>query len=442
MTGGNDHILDRLEWRQAEDLLNSGLEEQIRQFNKYATAKGYPLEWTRQCATPNHGLTLATKQASEAELRYIEGTSQHRASRSQDFTVAREQLLRIFNPMLSSIRLTPEFRIIQCLAEEATFEEIDTSTIRLVNSEFVSCKFGKFSAGATLSISGCEFIGCLFEDIADLKSIEVKNTRFTNCIFNRVSFEEAHLPGAFFQSIPLAQIDHKSILTRPVSSDHRVHIPASCQLTTCSFHNADMREASFADVVTTSCNFKLALVDETTLFQISDRGSEFAGFQYRRVRTMPETVDYIALAIRAGHWRKRFGRYSLRPSRVIRDVMSRFFWLIFGYRLNIYRQMVVAIVSTVFFSILVCIASTNAAFNGIAPAWDYDDLQEALLSPARIIRCVYFVVVCMTTLGFGDINCAPANNYSHILVMLIVVTGYTLLSTLIARLITIINWPD
>ena len=61
--------------------------------------------------------------------------------------------------------------------------------------------------------------------------------------------------------------------------------------------------------------------------------------------------------------------------------------------------------------------------------------------PAYIIvfRAVYFSVVTMTTLGFGDIHANPLNFWGHILLMIQVILGYVILGALVTRLSILFN---
>ena len=54
-------------------------------------------------------------------------------------------------------------------------------------------------------------------------------------------------------------------------------------------------------------------------------------------------------------------------------------------------------------------------------------------------RAIYFSIVTMTTLGFGDINANPENIYGHIVLMIQVILGYVILGALITRLSTLFN---
>jgi hypothetical protein len=68
-----------------------------------------------------------------------------------------------------------------------------------------------------------------------------------------------------------------------------------------------------------------------------------------------------------------------------------------------------------------------------------DHLVLPLHSWSLLWRCVYFSVVTMTTLGFGDIHANPKSPLGHGLLMLQVIIGYVILGALVTRLSILFN---
>jgi len=71
--------------------------------------------------------------------------------------------------------------------------------------------------------------------------------------------------------------------------------------------------------------------------------------------------------------------------------------------------------------------------------WRWPSLVSDLAQPGeglalRGLRAVYFSIVTMTTLGFGDMHAQPGNPYGYLLLMFHVVLGYLLLGALVTRL--------
>ena len=75
------------------------------------------------------------------------------------------------------------------------------------------------------------------------------------------------------------------------------------------------------------------------------------------------------------------------------------------------------------------------SFGGVyycCPGW-LSGLNDAG-GPSSAIHALYFSVVTMTTLGFGDIHANPASWQGQMLLMVQVIFGYILLGALITRL--------
>ena len=56
-----------------------------------------------------------------------------------------------------------------------------------------------------------------------------------------------------------------------------------------------------------------------------------------------------------------------------------------------------------------------------------------------VLRSIYFSIVTMTTLGFGDITVNPASYIGHVIVSIQVILGYIGLGALITRIGTLFN---
>ena len=64
------------------------------------------------------------------------------------------------------------------------------------------------------------------------------------------------------------------------------------------------------------------------------------------------------------------------------------------------------------------------------------DMQHSPPGPPGpvLLRVLYFSIVTMTTLGFGDMHANPSSYWGHILLSLQVLIGYVLLAALVTRL--------
>jgi len=63
-----------------------------------------------------------------------------------------------------------------------------------------------------------------------------------------------------------------------------------------------------------------------------------------------------------------------------------------------------------------------------------DETSKVLDNNTVIARTIYFSVVTMTTLGFGDISANPESSIGHLLLSIQVIIGYLFFGLLITRI--------
>ena len=83
------------------------------------------------------------------------------------------------------------------------------------------------------------------------------------------------------------------------------------------------------------------------------------------------------------------------------------------------------------------LASLFAFAYGFIPGLvtDFHEVDGQTVSTSVLpFRAVYFSIVTMTTLGFGDMYAAPGSIMGHLLLTLHVILGYVLLGALVTRL--------
>jgi hypothetical protein len=70
----------------------------------------------------------------------------------------------------------------------------------------------------------------------------------------------------------------------------------------------------------------------------------------------------------------------------------------------------------------------------LTAVWDASAGRTVSLHPATVVvRALYFSVVTMTTLGFGDLHAAPQSIAGHGLLTFQVLLGYVILGALVTR---------
>jgi hypothetical protein len=254
-------------------------------------------------------------------------------------------------------------------------------------------------------------------------------------------FAPVHLKGAFFDC-----------------ADVRNARFGLADLQDSNFMDARLEGTHFESSNLSGAYFAHATVDGATLFWECQIGryrrdgafTDFSGVAIENARIDPGTRELLRYNIRRLNWKqwyvgdkreKPFGKVETkreRASRIWRGRLRlaatwpvRCFWSISDYGLSTGR-----IVATFFISALVF-----AAFYYIAAIADPPGVVNSLLKgdegvvPGWLlpVRAIYFSVVTMTTLGFGDMHANCQSFWGHVLLTLQVLLGYVLLGALVTR---------
>jgi len=192
---------------------------------------------------------------------------------------------------------------------------------------------------------------------------------------------------------------------------------------------ANLEKANLGKANLQGANFELAIVDGSTLIapDAFDRFTNFTGVGLDSARVEPGAKQLFEYNIRRLRWEEW---YKEHPK--IKWVVKPF-WLMSDYGLKTWR-----IIGTfLIFSLLFASVYANCAYwcpPGIVsnliveehlPLWHYFLLL--------LLRPIYFSVVTMTTLGFGDMYANAHSIWGHILLSLQVILGYVLLGALVTR---------
>ena len=181
----------------------------------------------------------------------------------------------------------------------------------------------------------------------------------------------------------------------------------------------------FAHLQGTRC--RAAVVDGFTLLWecTVDRKTDFSEVALTNMRVNPGSRQLLEYNIRRKNWIKW---YHVHP---VRRFLVQPFWWLSDYGLSTGRIVGTFFALALVFAVLYYVAAVamppgvvNSLLEGkegAVPGW---------LVP---IRAVYFSVVTMTTLGFGDMHANCQSLWGHILLTLQVLFGYVLLGALVTR---------
>jgi len=205
------------------------------------------------------------------------------------------------------------------------------------------------------------------------------------------------------------------------------------QLNVAKLQNANLSRAQLQGVDLTGAkiqgaDFSHAIVDGGTLiwepevnrYRKGKSFTDFSGVGLDEVRIDPATKQLLEYNIRRKNWG---GWYKEGPwwKRILKSLFVWPFWLISDYGLKTWRIIITFLVLAFLFALIYWLCPSCVMVNNIVG--DIRGFWHAL----------YFSVVTMTTLGFGDIAANPDSWGGQTLLMIQVILGYVLLGALVTR---------
>ena len=211
---------------------------------------------------------------------------------------------------------------------------------------------------------------------------------------------------------------------------------------------AHLQGAEFIEAHLEGACFENAIVDGSTLFDHcnvnrygeNDRYTDLSGVGLENVRIEPETKQLLEYNIRRKNWASWYPKQHWLLAWFVRK-----FWRISDYGIST-KGIIKTFFKWAFYFAIVYYAwgfidyhlIGNKDYPGIVSnLFVLEDSKQAVSGWLVPLRSVYFSIVTMTTLGFGDMY-ANAHSlfrgiFGHILLALQVTLGYVLLGALVTR---------
>ncbi len=166
---------------------------------------------------------------------------------------------------------------------------------------------------------------------------------------------------------------------------------------------------------------EMAVVDGNTVIWACaiDKDTDFIGVGLDSARVEPGLKQLLEYNIRRKRWLQRYKEGALWR-RVLKRIFVQPFWLTSDYGRSTGR------IVGVFFGLALAFAGVYCAKKDCLSLATGGELNGFL-------HALYFSVVTMTTLGFGDIHANPDSSFGQVLLMLQVLLGYVLLAALVTR---------
>ena len=267
---------------------------------------------------------------------------------------------------------------------------------------------------------------------ANLREANLENAYIFGAHLEHANLVDAHLEHANLVDAHLENADlrHAHLENAYVSSAHMENAELrGTLLENAELMEANLRGASFCNTKLQGADFSRAIVDGETLFDEDcevDRDTKFEAIASGNLRIYPKIKQLLEYNIRRKNWEMWYKK-SPKKKWLVKP-----FWLMSDYGMSTERIIVT------FFGLALIFANIYYHWARIAPPGIVSNLivdESGAAVPWWLVplRTLYFSIVTMTTLGFGDMYARGQSIFGHLFLMLQVILGYVLLGSIVTR---------
>ena len=313
---------------------------------------------------------------------------------------------------------------------EATLENADFSETTLNNANFFKAKFNDAVFLKAILIN-TNFLKAKFSDAVFLKAILYK-TNFSEATLDKTNFSEATLANADFLNATLNSVTFNSTRCEKTNFYGTDFLTS----TTNGMFFVPSKEKDISTIQLTNVNLNNINISEELKSALEYNRRKLMWETYYNYNEAPDSTTILI----------KLFNYLRHP---IKTAVNLFWWSTnYGYStLRIFLTL--SIISLIFSGIYLLGHYTNHPLIELIPTNEvisYDNTTpcltdvDVLLNFGQIFsRAIYFSVVTMTTLGFGDITVNPTSYCGYYIVSIQVILGYIGLGALITRIGTLFN---
>jgi len=256
---------------------------------------------------------------------------------------------------------------------------------------------------------------------ADLREAHLEGAGFPKAHLEKAVLEEAYLERTHFMN---AHLEEACLVNAHLEGAifWATHLQGAC------LGNTRLEGTSFEAAHLEGAEFETAFVDGFTQIWncYVDRETDFSGVALESIQIDPATKQLLEYNIRRDNWEEWYDKHPAMKWLV------RPFWWVSDYGLStgkiVLTFFLLAGIFAWFYFILECCHA--GAVDGLTVK---PNMSPWHAYPLALVRSLYFSIVTMTTVGFGDIHANPQSILGHVLIALQVLLGYTILGALITR---------
>lgn len=319
--------------------------------------------------------------------------------------------------------------------EQFDLKNMNFSEADLSESEFKLCAFDKSNL-EKINGFGVKFINCSFV-----------SSKLKDSVFSMAVFSESDFRYADFTNTKIHQVDYENC-----KSDYAIFQQASfntASLKNTKFAYVDLRGCEIVKCELNSAYFEASVVDGETIIWdcYYDEWTNFTGVGLSNARIEPALLSSFQCNIRRIWWkewyvqkkscvvvstRNKLVKGLLRLQCFLKNLVYALihfivkgFWWITDYGSSTTRLLMVFAGTTLFYAGLY-----------IVFPWLTNDmvLNQHQFSILTVSRAVYFAVIVMTSVGFGDVAASHESSLGQIVILMQSLSGYILLGAFLVRI--------
>lgn len=313
---------------------------------------------------------------------------------------------------------------------KAKLARANFSSAKLIKTVFMAADLTEAVLNGS-TLEGTDFVSAKLGG-ARITSVNGSDVKFRFAELKAVAFHEARFVRTNFDHADLSRATFQSSIIRDSNLSH-----------------TNMCGTKIVDSFIEGSMFCVSIVDgETLIWNCAvDHQTDFTGIGLSSARIEPSLLSRLETNIRKIWWKswydarlgdiksdwRKFIKMPLvalaAPFRIVGNFLTiigvRAFWWSTDYGSSTMRILGLFMVSCLFY------ASLYTLFPFLVNDEIIQTSPDAVL---RFVRSLYFSVVAITTVGFGDIAANRMNIASHFVVMSNVIIGYTILTALVVRM--------
>ena len=260
---------------------------------------------------------------------------------------------------------------------------------------------------------------------AHLENARLWDAHLENARLSKAYLEDAELSESHLENADLMEAHLKNALL--VGAHLENALLCEAHLEDAILWDASLRRTNFYFAKLQGADFSRAIVDgETLIWNCKiDNKTNFKGVGLDSARIEPETKQLLEYNIRRMNWEQWYkgksqNKWIIKMHQFL-TLPVRLFWCCSNYGLSTWRIILTFFSLAFVFAVIYWLWPRFVLVNGIV-----GDIKG-------FVHALYFSVVTMTTLGFGDIAANPDIWKGQVLLMVQVILGYVLLGALVTR---------